>query len=132
MSSWPLFTAFPSTPLSFPYPFSSLSPSTPLSLSLLLPLSLPPSPSSSLSLFLSSSPSLLPSSLPSSSLLLSSPSPSLPPSLSLLSSSLQTNSGTGADYQRSEDVIRLLQSTQQNIEQQYAVLHCTGFIRYMS
>ena len=33
------------------------------------------------------------------------------------------------DYQRSEDVIRLLQSTQQSIEQQYAVLHCTGFIR---
>ena len=37
--------------------------------------------------------------------------------------------GDGVDYQRSEDVIRLLQSTQQNIEQQYAVLHCTGFIR---
>ena len=33
------------------------------------------------------------------------------------------------DYQRSEDVIRLLQFTQQSVEQLYAVLHCTGFIR---
>jgi PAS domain S-box-containing protein len=40
--------------------------------------------------------------------------------------------GDGVDYQRSEDVIRLLQSTQQNVEQQYAVLHCTGFIRHLT
>ncbi|CAI7992052.1 Aryl hydrocarbon receptor nuclear translocator homolog [Geodia barretti] len=40
--------------------------------------------------------------------------------------------GDGVDYQRSEDVIRLLQSTQQNVEQQYAVLHCTGFICHLT
>jgi PAS domain-containing protein len=40
--------------------------------------------------------------------------------------------GGSVDYQRSEDVIRLLQSTQQNIEQQFAVLHCTGFIRHLT
>ena len=38
--------------------------------------------------------------------------------------------GAEVDYQRSEDVIRLFQSTQHSTEQQYAVLHCTGFIRY--
>jgi len=36
----------------------------------------------------------------------------------------------GRDYNRSEDVIKLLQSTQQSTPYQYAVLHCTGFIRF--
>ena len=55
-------------------------------------------------------------------------SPSLlPPPLPL---SLQEGvTGSEVDYQKSEDVIRLLQSTQQSMEQQYAVLHCTGFMR---
>ena len=68
----------------------------------------------------------------SSSLLSLSPSLlSLPPSLPPLSPlSLQEGAtGSEVDYQKSEDVIRLLQSTQQSMEQQYAVLHCTGFIR---
>ena len=35
------------------------------------------------------------------------------------------------DCNNSENVIKLLQSTQQCIPYQYAVLYCTGFIRYM-
>ena len=65
-------------------------------------------------LFPSLSPSLL--SLPS-------PSSPLPPSLQ------EGATGSEVDYQKSDDAICLLQSTQQSMEQQYAVLHCTGFVR---
>lgn len=34
------------------------------------------------------------------------------------------------DCNNTENVIKLLQSTQECIPYQYAVLHCTGFIRY--
>ena len=44
---------------------------------------------------------------------------------------MDQSEGVGRDYNRSEDVIRLLQSTQQSTPYDYAVLHCTGFIRYM-
>lgn len=35
------------------------------------------------------------------------------------------------DCKNSETVIKLLQSTQQCVPYQYAVLYCTGFIRYV-
>ena len=39
--------------------------------------------------------------------------------------------GPEVDCNNSENVIKLLQSTQQCIPYQYAVLYCTGFIRYL-
>ena len=38
---------------------------------------------------------------------------------------------SGANFTESESVLKLLQSSQDSMPNQYAVLHCTGYIRWV-